>query len=360
MPWLRKGAVGWWRRTEKGRRNKPDLEACCRRFRAALEEERRRTERNGHSLAVILFKIPSGRLDEGDSLLQRLGQRIRATDKSGWYDEGHIGVLLPYTPYCGALKLAQEVQQSLEEYSPAFEIWTFPSAPGQSAGPARPGKPLGPFRDPLPDSFPGPPVPETPVPLWKRSLDLTVATAALVLLAPLFGLIAAGIRLSSPGPILFRQQRIGYLGRPFVLFKFRTMKVKTDEAPHRQYVRQLVNADVAMEKLDDRKDPRITPFGRLLRRSCLDELPQLFNVLRGEMSLVGPRPCLPYEAQEFSPWHCRRFRSVPGLTGLWQVSGKNRTTFREMIRLDIRYETRCSFWTDLWILIKTVPAVLRG
>jgi lipopolysaccharide/colanic/teichoic acid biosynthesis glycosyltransferase len=136
------------------------------------------------------------------------------------------------------------------------------------------------------------------------------------------------------------------------------MAVDNSAARHKEHMSSLIHNDIPMNKLDSNNDPRIIPFGIFLRKSCLDELPQIINVLWGDMSLVGPRPCLPYEAQQYLRWHARRFDSVPGMTGLWQVSGKNRTTFREMIRLDINYERQRSLWLDLKILLKTVPAIV--
>jgi exopolysaccharide production protein ExoY len=161
----------------------------------------------------------------------------------------------------------------------------------------------------------------------------------------------------SRGPVFFRQRRVGYKGREFTLFKFRTMRVDSEAAPHRDHFHQLMESDIPMTKLDERSDPRLVPFGALLRATGLDELPQLINVLRGEMSLVGPRPCIPYEYERYQPWQRRRFDAVPGLTGLWQVSGKNRTTFNEMIWLDIEYSERLSLGLDLQIILKTFPAL---
>jgi len=138
--------------------------------------------------------------------------------------------------------------------------------------------------------------------------------------------------------VFFKQERIGYKGRSFDFLKFRTMKADSGTRVHEKHLKTLINNDIQMDKLDGENDPRIIPFGKFLRQSCLDELPQLINVLRGDMSLVGPRPCLAYEAQEYNLWHTKRFDIKPGMTGSWQVNGKNRTTFKEMIRLDINYQ----------------------
>jgi exopolysaccharide production protein ExoY len=193
---------------------------------------------------------------------------------------------------------------------------------------------------------------------WKRILDISVILLALPLLVPLMAIVAALIRVVSAGPVLFKQERVGYLGQRFMCFKFRTMFVGADATVHQGHLRVLMDSNTPMTKMDSEGDPRIIPFGLLLRSSGLDELPQLINVLRSEMSLVGPRPCLPYEYEKYLPWQKERFASTPGLTGLWQVSGKNRTTFVEMIQLDIKYAREKSLWFDLKILLRTLPALI--
>lgn len=196
------------------------------------------------------------------------------------------------------------------------------------------------------------------LPRWKRTLDVGLILLALPVLVPLALLIAVIIRLASKGPILFQQERVGYLGGKFMCFKFRTMFVGADTISHQGHLHQLINSDAPMMKMDSHGDSRIILFGHWLRSSGLDELPQLINVLRGEMSLVGPRPCLPYESEKYLPWQKERFNAVPGLTGLWQVSGKNRTTFVEMMRLDIEYVRNKSLWLDSKIILKTIPALM--
>jgi lipopolysaccharide/colanic/teichoic acid biosynthesis glycosyltransferase len=177
-------------------------------------------------------------------------------------------------------------------------------------------------------------------------------------LIPLALFIALLIRSVSTGPVLFRQERVGYMGRRFMCFKFRTMFIDADTTMHQGHLHHLMNSNTPMMKMDSRGDPRIIPFGLFLRASGLDELPQLINVLRGEMSLVGPRPCLPYEYDKYLPWQKERFGTVPGLTGLWQVSGKNKTTFVEMIQLDIKYAKNKTLWWDLKIILMTIPALI--
>ena len=195
------------------------------------------------------------------------------------------------------------------------------------------------------------------IPRWKRVLDVAFVLLVLPLVLPVAAFIAVLIAMLSRGPVLFQQERVGFLGRRFMCLKFRTMFVGAETAGHQEHLQQLIDSDAPLVKLDARGDSRIIPFGLLLRSSGLDELPQLINVLRGEMSIVGPRPCLPYESDKYLPWQCERFATLPGLTGLWQVSGKNRTTFNEMMQLDIGYARRKTLWLDLFIILKTLPAV---
>ena len=195
-------------------------------------------------------------------------------------------------------------------------------------------------------------------PRWKRVLDVTLVLVALPLVLPVMICVALLIWIVSEGPVLFRQERIGYLGRRFTCFKFRTMAVGTDTSVHQGHLNNLINSDVPMVKMDLKGDSRIIPLGVPLRASGLDELPQLINVLRGEMSLVGPRPCVRYEFEKYLPWQKERFNTLPGLTGLWQVSGKNRTTFDEMIQLDIDYARSMTLGLDLLIMTKTIPALI--
>jgi lipopolysaccharide/colanic/teichoic acid biosynthesis glycosyltransferase len=204
--------------------------------------------------------------------------------------------------------------------------------------------------------------------LIKRALDVAGSVTLLVAFAPLFLLIALAVRLTSPGPVFFRQVRVGRMMKPFTILKFRTMSVTADHAIHHEFVAQFIQAGGpaarkpgAPELFKIANDPRVTPVGRLLRKTSLDELPQLWNVLRGEMSLVGPRPPIPYEVEQYKTWHCRRvLEAKPGITGLWQVTGRSRTTFDEMVRLDIRYARTCSLANDLKILLATPAAVIAG
>jgi lipopolysaccharide/colanic/teichoic acid biosynthesis glycosyltransferase len=197
------------------------------------------------------------------------------------------------------------------------------------------------------------------LPSWKRSLDVTLVLIALPFLLPVALLMAIFIKLVSPGPIFFRQPRVGYLRRRFMCLKFRTMKVNADTGVHAAHLKQLMTANQLTRKLDCVGDKRLIFGGLWLRAAGLDELPQLFNVLRGEMSLVGPRPCTPYEFGLFSERHKARCDAFPGLTGLWQVSGKNKTTFEQMMDLDLHYVRLQSFSLDIKIIAATPPAIAK-
>ena len=199
------------------------------------------------------------------------------------------------------------------------------------------------------------------LPRWKRTIDIVGAFWGLVVLSPIMFLVALLIKTTSRGPILFRQERVGYLGKQFQFLKFRSMRVHTDESIHRKHLKELIcngNGSSAKPLTKIRNDPRVTKLGRLLRAWCIDELPQLINVLRGEMSLIGPRPPIPYEVEDYQDWHKRRLHIVPGITGLWQVSGKNAMTFDDMVRVDLQYMKKLSFWSEIKILAKTIPTVL--
>lgn len=196
-----------------------------------------------------------------------------------------------------------------------------------------------------------------PVPSWKRAIDLTCCLVALPFLIIVMAFLKVVLAIWSPGSVFFRQERVGYMGRRFTLYKFRTMHTGADTTVHRAHVEQLVRSNAPLKKMDAAGDKRLVPFGWLLRATGIDELPQIINVLRGEMSIVGPRPCIPYEYEQYAPWHRARFNAAPGLTGLWQVSGKNRTTFDEMVQLDIRYCESKSAALDLSIIARTIPAL---
>jgi exopolysaccharide biosynthesis polyprenyl glycosylphosphotransferase len=203
----------------------------------------------------------------------------------------------------------------------------------------------------------------------KRVIDVLGSTFLLLLLSPLLAIVALAIKLTSKGPVIFRQERLGQFGSRFRCLKFRTMYVNNDPKIHQEYVQRFINGQAHNDHKEPGKpavykiknDSRVTPLGRLLRKTSLDELPQFWNVLMGEMSLVGPRPPLPYEFEVYDIWHRRRVLEVkPGVTGLWQVSGRSRTCFDDMVRLDLRYSQSWSLWLDVKILLQTPGAVFSG
>jgi exopolysaccharide production protein ExoY len=350
-------------------------------FASILHRERDRADRTGQEFSMAVFEVGNGgrKTDAARNLVPILTHRIRSTDSIGWLADGRIGAVLPHTRPEFAWKFVANVRKAYNGIAPPdCVVYAYPSSwlPGDDEDPPRDPRSLR--KTPVPGETGDSgmlfsradaadrvkPIEELEshclfrIPLWKRAIDIVGSLVALLLLSPLLLLVALLIKIASPGPVLFRQERVGYLGRVFTMWKFRTMHVNADSTPHRNYLRELIRNEKEMTKLDNGRDPRIIPFGNLLRATGSDELPQLINVLLGDMSLVGPRPCLPYEAHEYHPWQMRRFDTLPGLTGLWQVSGKNRTTFKEMMRLDIGYARKRAFLLDVMIVLKTIPAIV--
>ena len=364
---------------------------------AAIRLEQARVDRNQRVFSLVLLNTgdPKTNGTAAHSLVHLLLDRIRSTDEIGWFDHRRIGVLLPYTPRDGAQKFVDDVRLAVEAETspPEYAIYTYPSHWYSDNGSGHSGQlyfadishrwsslasarhninthslsgPTESTSDPLEtyeESMTAlKPMLLHPLPVWKRDMDILGASFGLALFAPFLLVHTIIVKTISPGPVFFRQKRIGYLGRPFTMWKLRTMDVGVDTSCHKQHVSRLINGannrnqEKPMIKLDN--DPQIIPGAILLRKLCLDEMPQLINVFRGEMSLVGPRPPLTYEVEEFLKWQHRRFDVLPGMTGLWQVSGKNRLTFSRMVRLDIQYARRKSFWLDLMILLKTPSAII--
>jgi len=314
-----------------------------------------------YCFSLIVFDIRADRKSFASrTLSQALAGRLRAVDVVGWYDGSRLGVILPYCDSRTALRLATDICHlvrdsissiyTVQEYSCRLDPRPQCDAcRGCAANKAR----LSQIEQQG----------QSALPLWKRTLDILGSAAGLILLSPLFVLAGLFIKCVSRGPIFFRQERIGCMGRTFRLWKFRTYEHKADTSQHEKYVKSLIEAarqskggqQASMRKLD--RAPGIIPFGNLLRKTCIDEFPQLINVLVGQMSLVGPRPPIRYEVEQYDAWHKGRLYAVPGMTGLWQVSGKNRLSFNEMVRLDIQYLRSASLWLDLKILLKTPIAI---
>jgi lipopolysaccharide/colanic/teichoic acid biosynthesis glycosyltransferase len=343
-------------------------------FRNILEREDARAKRSGNAFSVVDFYLKNAELHEDvmTPLLEVLHKRLRSTDEVGWLNKDHIGVVLYNTAPGEAQIFVRSIMKLIPvPVRPSFTIHTYPKGQHRDSD-THPGM----VDDEQNNSYSNTVNPETnetkgireldllyahAMPLWKRTLDVIGSSVFLLIFSPLFLAAACLIKLVSPGPILFKQSRIGYGGKLFILYKFRTMEVNPDTEGHQRYLRELIHDDEdrgesakSMIKLED---PGVIPCGRILRSTGVDELPQLFNVLRGEMSLVGPRPPIPYEVKEYARWHDGRFDTVPGITGLWQVSGKNALTFKQMVRLDIRYARQMSFWLDVKILCATPLAI---
>ena len=323
---------------------------------SVLKRERYRADRSNSVFSLVVFSVMSSGYDESSPLAvleDMVRNNIRLSDEAGWFDEHRLSVLLPDTVAKDARVLAEKILSFMQPLGiqVSYQILSYPSQNKyfESATDInfRQHSALMPKMSNAHEKL-----------MWKRILDVTVSLIALIMLSPLLLAVAVLIKIVSPGPVFFTQERVGLSGKVFKFLKFRTMTVNNDVSVHSSYLKDLINGqdgDKPMVKL--KNDSRIILFGNFLRRACIDELPQLINVLRGDMSLVGPRPCIPYEAQEYLNWHARRFDVVPGMTGLWQVSGKNTTTFKEMIRLDIEYTAKRSLWLDLYILAKT-PLVI--
>lgn len=348
-------------------------------FQRTLSLERKRTERSRKPFLLMLVDFGDLAPSEANGkivsqILSALSASIRATDIIGWHSKDSIiGVLFTEiiiddsssmitammarvsTALSKTLSLAQ-----LNQVSISFHI--FPETWDGS------------MRDTPTNPTLYPDISEyekrrKASRVLKRVIDVVGSVTGLILLAPVFAAVAAAIKLTSKGPVFYRQERIGRHGRRFTFLKFRSMYVDNDATLHREYVRRLIAGDTAPTSANVNghgvykitRDPRVTKIGNFLRRSSLDELPQLINVLRGEMSLVGPRPPVPYEVEEYDIWHrVRLLEAKPGITGLWQVNGRSRVKFDDMVRLDIRYARTWSLWLDIKILLRTPHAVLLG
>jgi lipopolysaccharide/colanic/teichoic acid biosynthesis glycosyltransferase len=340
-------------------------------FTRILVGERKRADRSGQPLAVMVLAAHGLRTADAAVIwraaIEAVAASIRGTDILGWIDRPRaIGVILHEASGHDA-QLEQRVRQQLcRRLSPdtaaQFQIRVQVHSPSdgrqQSAA------------EPIDWSLLGGGSLQERTSLYewiKRVWDVLGSAILLIVLSPVFLLIAVLIKLKSPGPVFYRQARVGRMLKPFEMLKFRTMHVNADHTLHQDFVSQFIKSSgqdcpsrtPGFFKLVG--DPRVTSIGRVLRKTSLDELPQLWNVLRGDMSLVGPRPPLPYEVEQYKPWHTRRvIEAQPGITGLWQVGGRSRTTFDDMVRLDLRYARTRSCWTDLKILLATPGAVFSG
>ena len=329
-------------------------------FRRLLRRERARCDRSGEVFSVLTLTPDerSSQVAVQCHLAQVLPRRLRCIDDAGWLDENRIAILMPITSAEGACKVVPSLRASFPPQLPfpKCEVYTYPTEPWHDDPRAlppvqsetgRPGEPAMPVHAMQPIFCQA-------LPLWKRALDVLVAGTALLLLTPLFALVALAIKITSPGPVLFRQLRSGLGGRRFFIYKFRSMRVDAEKL--RQTLQKLNEQDGPAFKI--RNDPRVTRLGRFLRSTSIDELPQLWNVLCGDMSLVGPRPLPCHESEACAPWQLRRLDVTPGLTCIWQVRGRCRVTFDEWMRMDLQYVASRSPIQDVKLILQTVPAVL--
>jgi lipopolysaccharide/colanic/teichoic acid biosynthesis glycosyltransferase len=330
-------------------------------FRRVLDGERARSDRSEEQFSVLVLDGDALHDIAGrEAVICCLNQRLRITDQIGWLAADRLALLLPQTRPSGAQKLAGDIC-ALSGRPLQITLYTYPGAwlPEDPSGSGLQNGGRLNFNDAAVCARPPEELFDHGMPPWKRAMDIAGAMLGLIVLAPVFLIVAITIMIVSPGPVFLRQKRVGYQGRLFTIWKFRTMKPDADISIHQEHFQALMAEDVPLTKLDVKGDPRIIPLGNLMRRLCLDELPQLINVLRGDMSLVGPRPCLAFAVSQYRPWQRMRCDAFPGMTGLWQVSGKNKTTFKQMIRLDIAYARHKSPAFDVSILLKTIPAIIR-
>ncbi len=337
-----------------------------RQFLRQLRLEKRRTERFKGPLSIALFHFEhkgSDGLHDVRAVFNILRDGKRELDIAGYLEDDLIGIILPGTNPQGAREFAQKITERLNGLPCTATTATYPDYlfDNLTRGSEHKGN-LDPiFPDDSADS-------STVGYVLKRSLDVTGAIVAILLFAPVMLIAALAVKMSSSGPVIFRQSRLGQSGIPFDFYKFRSMYRSADDGIHREFVTRLIKGDHRRIDQQDaskplykiKSDPRVTRVGRIIRKTSIDELPQLFCVLKGDMSLVGPRPPLPYEAKEYEPWHLRRILEIkPGITGLWQVDGRSRVSFDDMVRMDLRYVRNCSLMFDLKILLKTFVVVVR-
>ena len=347
-------------------------------FHRMISLERRRSERSQRPFVLLLIDTGRNQPEEKQSrvlldMLSALQGATRETDITGWYTTNFVvGVMFTeivldnnavLSTILSRVSAVLRERLDTDQFSRIkFSFHVFPDD-WDSEGPERPSNPI---------LYPDLKKRQNSNRLFratKRLVDVLGSLSLLVMLSPVFIIVAAAIKLTSRGPVLFRQKRIGEHGTPFTFLKFRSMYMNNDASEHKEYVRQLIAGQAEKKSANGNgtgvfklnSDPRITPVGRILRRSSLDELPQLFNVLVGDMSLVGPRPPVPYEVEAYATWHRRRLlEAKPGITGLWQVYGRSRVDFDDMVRLDLHYARNCSPWLDLKILLLTPKAVING
>ena len=363
-------------------------------FRTILERERARADRNRHQFSMIVFEVSEPEVDstQVQHLARVLTNRIRLSDQAGWFNGHRIAVVLPETSADGAWRLANDICQAIttKTSSPEYTVYTYPSKwlsndnehsvqlhfadifADWKTTTSREFSISANYADGLSTGFTAQPslangAPNCraiahalepffycPLPFWKRAMDIVGATGALIVLSPIIVAVAIAVKLTSKGSVIFKQQRAGPSGESFTFYKFRSMVIDA-ETRKKDLLKYNERTGPAFKMIDD---PRVTRVGDFIRKWSLDELPQLFNVLRGDLSLVGPRPLPIEEVSQQTQWQNKRLYVTPGITCLWQVYARHDKSFDRWVRLDIKYVLRRSWLLDLKILLKTLPAVL--
>ena len=331
-----------------------------------LRIEKRRADRSKSPLSIALFSFHEKAMSDRQliqNFLKPFQKNTRETDIKGWVDHNVIGLLLPDTNEKGVQQFVNKIVNGNGDVTYSVITGTYPDDLFHKLLVEEQDKPdLFPID--LDKSFKTRRIQSA----LKRGMDIIGSLFGISLSFPLMLGAALVIKITSPGPIIFKQYRFGKKGMRFLFYKFRSMQWNVDDQIHREYVTHLIKGNLDKINQGDaerplykmKSDNRVTKVGRIIRKLSIDELPQFFNVLKGEMSLVGPRPPLPYEVEKYKPWHLRRVLEVkPGITGLWQVDGRSTTSFDDMVRLDLRYSQNWSLWLDIKILLKTVGAVIR-
>ncbi len=348
-------------------------------FKEAVTRERKRSNRSALGMALVLISLPSGGGTQAASMSSLITNALVVIasdlDTLGWFEESSvIGLIMPELNATDLPGISDRLenscrcaiaQQGNAELAQRLSI-TVRVYPNLTTSNEENVSALDPLLHP--DLLSNRLTRSHFQPI-KRGMDIVFSAMLLTLLLPLFAIIAVLVKLSSPGPVFFKQLRVGHLLKPFTMYKFRSMYSSADQQTHQNYVSWFITAS-NQEQTEEKEKPvifkltndaRVTSIGRFLRRTSLDELPQLWNVLIGDMSLVGPRPPIPYELQQYKPWHKGRLlEAKPGMTGLWQVVGRSRTTFDEMVRLDLQYARTMSLWCDIKILLATPAAMITG
>lgn len=334
-----------------------------------LKWERKRTERSQKPFAMITVEIRHLVKAKEKKFIKNIAVVLdacfREIDIKGWYkDLSIVGIICPDVPHKNVEAIKRKLEEALGKALPPqfaqdlrVSYICFPEAGSNEVSAQNlamyPEFKLNSIKRVVSDSC-------------KRSMDIIVASMMLAVALPIMIAVAVGIKINSPGPVFFKQKRVGFGGRAFTLLKFRSMKINNDDSAHKEFVKNFIktkNSEITEDTKSFKivKDPRVTPIGRFIRKTSIDELPQLLNVLSGEMSLVGPRPPIPYEVDEYHIWHRRRVMEVkPGITGFWQVHGRSITSFETMVRMDLYYIKYRNLLLDIMLILKTPRSLLKG